>query len=689
MHLNIQSKPNLIAAPLPFPRLSAALHSIKIFAAAPSAHATPKGPLNRRKRATQQRLQELRLYVQQHGNADVPYDYPGGLGQWTTSQRHRWRRGLLPIETFRALSSLDFAYDSYDARWKARFQQLAAFHSRHGHCRVPFNDPEIPPGLYAWLLVQRQRRRQGRLEDARKRRLDGLGFDWEPKKGVSSVIQTMSVQAAFPGVVENVTALQGFEETTVLSSNNAWMLQSGYMVFFMQVGFAMLCAGSVRAKNAKNIILLNILDACLGSICWWATGYAFAYGDPDDPTNVNKFIGNRNFFLRDLNNDALAFWFFQFTFAATAATIVSGAVAERCKFQAYLMYEMMLVLFVYPTMAHWVWSGNGWATAFTDKANLLFGTGVYDFAGDGPVHMIGGFASLAAAYILGPRIGRFDANGKAVDMPGHNASLTLLGVFFLWFGWYGFNPGSTLAIYDASNLAALVAINTTLGAATGALSCLAVNCITTYASTGVVVYDLLMVGNGALGGLVSVTGGCGFYRPWAAFITGIIGGAVYFGSSKLILHVMKVDDPLDAIAVHAFCGMWGMIATAAFADPNVVTQAAGFLEDEDGSEIQRNYGFILGGGGSLLAAHLVYILAIVGWSMGLMTPFFFILKKLGQFRVAPEVEAAGLDVSHHGGSAYPHDPETARAKGSDVTLTPEMIDRKIEEALARAKMPLV
>ncbi|KAL4536774.1 hypothetical protein Ndes2526A_g06280 [Nannochloris sp. 'desiccata'] len=305
---------------------------------------------------------------------------------------------------------------------------------------------------------------------------------------------------------------------------------------------------------------------------------------------------------------------------------------------------MMLVLFVYPTMAHWVWSGNGWATAFTDKANLLFGTGVYDFAGDGPVHMIGGFASLAAAYILGPRIGRFDAN---------------------------------------------VAINTTLGAATGALSCLAVNCITTYASTGVVVYDLLMVGNGALGGLVSVTGGCGFYRPWAAFITGIIGGAVYFGSSKLILHVMKVDDPLDAIAVHAFCGMWGMIATAAFADPNVVTQAAGFLEDEDGSEIQRNYGFILGGGGSLLAAHLVYILAIVGWSMGLMTPFFFILKKLGQFRVAPEVEAAGLDVSHHGGSAYPHDPETARAKGSDVTLTPEMIDRKIEEALARAKMPLV
>jgi len=500
------------------------------------------------------------------------------------------------------------------------------------------------------------------------------------------------VEEPLSGVLTDVTDLQAFDETATGSADNQWMLQSGYMVFFMQAGFAMLCAGSVRAKNAKNIILLNILDACCGSLCWWATGYAFAYGDPEDPTSVNNFIGNRNFFLRDLPNDTLAFWFFQFTFAATAATIVSGAVAERCKFQAYLMYEAMLVLFVYPTMAHWVWSANGWATAFKeDPNNLLFGVGVYDFAGDGPVHMIGGFASLAAAYILGPRIGRFDANGKAVDMPGHNASLTLLGVFFLWFGWYGFNPGSTLAIVGASDLAALVAINTTLGAATGALSCLFVNFVVNYVTTGTLVYDLLMVGNGALGGLVSVTGGCGFYRPWAAFCVGIIGGAVYFGSSKLILNVMKVDDPLDAIAVHAFCGMWGMIGTAAFADPNVVTDAAGTLDfGEPGrNDVQRDYGFILGGGGSLLAAHLVYILAIVAWSMGLMTPFFFILKKLGQFRVAPEVEAAGLDVSHHGGSAYPHDPEMNRAKGGDVSLTPEMIDRKIEEALAKAKLPVV
>jgi hypothetical protein len=183
---NTQLKSDFVASLLPSPRLNVALHSLSTATtAAPSAQATPTGPPNRRQRATQQRIEELRLYVQQHGNADVPYDYPGGLGMWTTAQRHRWRRGLLPTETFRALSALDFAYDSYDARWKLRFQQLAVFHSKYGHCRVPYNDPEVPPGLYAWLLVQRQRRRQGRLEDTRKRRLDGLGFDWEPKRGAA------------------------------------------------------------------------------------------------------------------------------------------------------------------------------------------------------------------------------------------------------------------------------------------------------------------------------------------------------------------------------------------------------------------------------------------------------------------------------------------------------------------------
>lgn len=485
----------------------------------------------------------------------------------------------------------------------------------------------------------------------------------------------MSDTTSFENLNQLVAALPsdgegGLAVHSTADADAQWLLQSGYMVFFMQAGFAMLCAGSVRAKNAKNIILLNILDACCGSICWWATGWAFAYGP-----NGNRFCGAGNFFLGNLSDGDYASWFFQFTFAATAATIVSGAVAERTKFQAYLMYEALLVLIVYPIVAHWVWSGNGWATAFPNEGkSLLFGTGVYDFAGDGPVHMVGGFASIGAAYILGPRIGRFDADGKPVDMPGHNASLTLLGVFFLWFGWYGFNPGSTLAISNgASSLAATVAINTTLGAATGALSTLLISYLVSFIQTGTYLYDLLQVGNGALGGLVAITGGAGYVRPWAAFIIGIIGGFVYFGSSKLVLHVMKIDDPVDAIAVHAFCGMWGLIGTTAFTAEEFAGPGGA-------------YGFIMGGGnqaGKLLGATIVYILVIAGWVLAITVPFFYIIKKLGQFRVDPEVEAAGLDVSHHGGSAYPHDPTSAK---SGMTLTPDMIDRKIEEALAKAKL---
>lgn len=458
-------------------------------------------------------------------------------------------------------------------------------------------------------------------------------------------------------------------------SNNQWILRTGYMVFFMQAGFAMLCAGSIRAKNAKNIVLLNILDACLGSLCWYATGYAFAYGDPPDGapeggyTSTQQFIGNRYFFLTNTNPTSdYAFWFFQFTFAATAATIVSGAVAERCRLWAYLSYELILVCFVYPVVAHWVWSTSGWASHFNDDSRL-FGVGVCDFAGDGPVHIVGGVSSLAAAWILGPRIGRFDDEGMPIDMPGHNASLTLLGVFFLWFGWFGFNTGSTRAIAGLSGLAARVAINTTFGAASGALTTLLINMWITKLSAGRAVVDLIMVGNGALAGLVSVTGPCGYIEVWASFPTGIIGAIIYVGCSKFILNVLKIDDPLDAIAVHAGSGTWGLIATGAFATKALVNSG-------------DNYGFIMGGNGNLLGCQLVIILAIWSWVGGIMTPFFWLLRKANIFRVPPGVESLGLDVSHHGGSAY---PQESQASKTGVTITSEMIiERKIQAALARS-----
>lgn len=472
----------------------------------------------------------------------------------------------------------------------------------------------------------------------------------------------------------------------------------------MQVGFAMLCAGAVRAKNAKNIILLNMLDACFGSIAWFITGFAFAFGDPsanEDGTysfaKSQAFIGNRFFAQNMLTRTSYVTWFFQFTFAATAATIVSGAVAERCRFEAYMMYEFMLVMLVYPVVAHWEWSSFGWASAGrtpeTSKQSyvLLAGSGVYDFAGDGAVHLVGGLASLAGAWVLGPRIGRFDAAGNPVPMPGHSAALNVLGVFFLWFGWYGFNPGSTNAIVGDvgySSIPAAVAVNTTLGAATGAISTLFTVMLHTYFSTGVVVWDLVIAGNGALAGLVGITGPCAYVQSWSAIIIGLIAGPVMYAASLINLHILKVDDPLDAIAVHAGAGIWGLIASAAFADPHMVTAVLGFKAD--GSS--RSYGFIMGGNGDVLGAHLIFILAVIGWVMGVMTPFFFLIKKVGLFRVPEEWEVQGLDVSIHAGSAYPHDTAKnhdadGRAHGGNTLVTNPLadseLDTRVEAALAR------
>ncbi|KDD76492.1 ammonium transporter, partial [Helicosporidium sp. ATCC 50920] len=455
--------------------------------------------------------------------------------------------------------------------------------------------------------------------------------------------------ADFPGSVVNLGSLEGASDI-----NAGWMLTSGYLVFFMQAGFAMLCAGAVRAKNAKNIILLNLLDACLGCVAWYLTGFAFAYGDPapnaDDTYDVSSttaFIGHRFFAMSGLPRTSFVSWFFQFTFAATAATIVSGAVAERCRFECYMLYELILVLFVYPVVVHWVWTSFGWASATRTAATsnssdvLLFKSGVYDFAGDGPVHMIGGLASLAGAWILGPRLGRFDAAGNPVAMPGHSAALNLLGVFFLWFGWYGFNPGSTGGIVSPgtpgySAIAASVAVNTTISAASATLSTLFIAMAHQWMTSRVVVWDLLVAGNGALAGLVSITGAAHVVEPWAAFCIGIVGGAVLFFSSRFVLLTLKVDDPLDAIAVHAAAGIWGMLAGAAFAAPDLVTAFYG--DSPVPGMTQRPYGFIMGGDGRLLGAHLVYILAIVAWVLGIMTPFFFLVRRAGLMRVSPEWE---------------------------------------------------
>eukprot|EP01025_Chloroclados_australasicus_P052480 TRINITY_DN611_c0_g1_i4.p1 TRINITY_DN611_c0_g1~~TRINITY_DN611_c0_g1_i4.p1 ORF type:complete len:509 (-),score=85.30 TRINITY_DN611_c0_g1_i4:417-1844(-) len=457
---------------------------------------------------------------------------------------------------------------------------------------------------------------------------------------------------------------------TLADADTFYLLLSGYLVFFMQCGFAMLSAGSVRSKNTMNIILKNLLDACFGAIGWFLLGYAIAYGDESDS---NDFIdGKARFALSGDSEGDFGSWFFQYAFAATAATIVSGAVAERTRFEAYLAYAFLLTAWVYPVIVHWVWDGSGWLW-FTNSKIEGLDHGMIDFAGCGVVHMTGGFAGMWGAAIVGPRMGRFDADGKPQAIPGHNASLAILGVFILWFGWFGFNPGSTLALGGASHIAARCAVTTTLSAAAATMSTLAILMVLNLVTTGHIVWDLIGTSNGTLGGLVGITAACSVVQPWAAVVIGIISGFVYVGASKLMINILKIDDPLDATAVHGFCGIWGLIAAAAFADKPLVAEAYGDA---------LAYGFIMGGNGGLLGAAIVGIVVIFGWVSVHMVPFFFVMKILGLLRVDPEEEVEGLDTSHHGGSAYP-DVKSSNAEqlaNMDVRLTAVEKQLKIESA---------
>ena len=423
----------------------------------------------------------------------------------------------------------------------------------------------------------------------------------------------------------------------------------------MQAGFAMLCAGSVRQKNVKNIMLKNLLDACGGALGFYTLGFGFAYGggdddDDDDDESSRTFIGTSYFGLRDYDN--YKFFFFQFAFAATAATIVAGTVAERCKMVAYLCYSLFLTGFVYPVVVHAIWSDNGFLSAFYNDPFKDVGT--VDFAGSGVVHMTGGLTALIAAIILGPRRGRFyDEDGNPLEepitFPAHSTALQILGTFILWVGWYGFNPGSALEISTANTAqtAALCAVTTTLGAATGCVTALFTDSFLESMKTGETSYDLTMAMNGALGGLVAITAGCSVVEPWAAILIGAIGGWIYLGASKLLIR-LRIDDAVDAIPVHFANGMWGVIAVGFFAKGRLM-DIAGFNGEHEGLFYEWASDDT---DGNLMVAQLCSIFFIVGWVTALMGPFFYILNIAGMFRVDALEEEVGLDISHHRGSAY-------------------------------------
>lgn len=444
----------------------------------------------------------------------------------------------------------------------------------------------------------------------------------------------VSAGSLLPGVVaDEIVSLRSDLSDANLSADVMFVLVSGYLVFLMQAGFAMLTAGSVRSKNTKNVLLKNVLDACVGSLAYFLFGWAFAYGPGG---SARSFIGSGNYALANYDGEAFDDYhsfFFQWAFAATAATIVSGSVAERTSFYAYLAYAFFLTSFVYPVVSHWVWDTSGWL-------NGIFDRGVIDFAGCTVVHMVGGLAGLCGAIAVGPRIGRFDSEGKVVPIPGHSATLSTLGTFLLWFGWYGFNPGSALGISgDLRRTAARCAVTTTLAGGAAGVTTLVIVKVRDH------IFDLPACLNGILAGLVSITASCAFVDGFAAVIIGIIGAFVYVGFAALLLK-LKIDDPLEAFPIHGGCGIWGVIA-GAFFNRQIWQEVAGFTTD--------HWGIFYGGGGSLLGANLIAVLTIALWTVGLIGPLFIAMKFLGILRISEEEEIIGNDVSKHGGAAYPLD----------------------------------
>lgn len=466
--------------------------------------------------------------------------------------------------------------------------------------------------------------------------------------------------------------------------NSFYLMWAGALIFLMQAGFATLSAGSIRAKNVKNILLKNLLDACIGAWAWYLLGYGFAY----DSGNGNAFIGSSQYGfalsgVEDKDADHAhgydwISWFFQYAFAAAAATIVSGAVAERCQLVAYLIYSFGITGFVYPVVVHWVWDGNGFLSAF--NPNHILG-GVIDFAGSGVVHMTGGWAALVGATLLGPRMGRFEEPER---FEGHSSPLQVIGTFLLWFGWYGFNPGSTLVIHGYARDMARSAVTTTLSAAIGGLTGLAIKRVLPPKLGGTGIYDLGHTCNSLLGGLVGITAGCVVVEPWAAVIIGFISAFVYHLAS-CTMRRLKIDDPLDAFAVHGACGVWGCIAVGLF-----TVKEYSYAPHEDsklrfssnGTDLGPDAGlFMSGTRGLLFGTQLVAILLEISWVVVLSFMLFMPMKLAGIFRVPPDQEDLGADVSKHGGSAYPGGyipepqpgaPTRTTDDSKDVTVTATM-----------------
>lgn len=398
-----------------------------------------------------------------------------------------------------------------------------------------------------------------------------------------------------------------------MSMDSLWVLISAALVMFMQAGFALVEVGFTRSKNGANILMKNLMDFSIGSLAFWAIGYTIMFGE-----DISGFIGTPTLFFGSDEVDGmpvLTSIMFQTVFAATAATIVSGAMAERTKFSAYLIYSIVITLIIYPISGHWTW-GGGWLSEM----------GFIDFAGSTVVHSVGGWAALVGAATLGPRIGKY-AKGKAVAIPGHNLLLGALGVFILWLGWFGFNGGSQLAASGSENAVAVshIFMTTNLSAAAGAVASMIISWIRYKRPS------LSVSLNGALAGLVGVTAGCAAVSLGGAAIIGVISGIVLVFSMEFFENVAKIDDPVGAISVHGVCGAVGTLCVGLFAT--------------DG-------GLFYGGGIAQLGVQAVGVFTTMGWVVGTSLILFKVLKATSGLRESARVEEEGLDIYEHGETIY-------------------------------------
>lgn len=403
--------------------------------------------------------------------------------------------------------------------------------------------------------------------------------------------------------------------------NIVWVFLGAVMVMLMQAGFAILEAGLTRQKNCNNVLMKNIMDFAIGSIIFLVVGFGLMFGESlGGIVGITGFIDPTSLNLSQF--EALSptvFIFFQTVFCATAATIVSGAMAERTKFSSYLIYTLVISLVIYPISGHWIWGGG-----FLSKIGFI------DYAGSTAVHSVGGWAALMGAVVLGPRMGKYNRDGSTNAIPGHNIMMATLGVFILWFCWFGFNPGSSL---EAAGYIGHIAMTTNLSACAGAL----VAMFLTWKKYGKP--DVSMTLNGILAGLVAITAGCHIVSLYGAIAIGAVGGILVVYGCEILDQKLHVDDPVGAVGVHCLNGVWGTLAVGLFACNTPASEGT--------------LGLFFGGGTALLITQLIGVIIVVVWVCSMSFIMFTLIKKTVGLRVTPQEELAGLDLGEHGSEAYP------------------------------------